>query len=505
MALFEGLRRFFMLGRRRASSGVALAVIGLGAFFTALDQTVVVTVLPAVMRDLRIPIGELDRVAWVVTAYLLGYTAFMPIIGRWADVYGYPRIYLLMLGVFAGGSVLVAVSGSLEWMIGARVVQAIGGAAAVPIGMAMAVSVAPPERRGLALGIVGGAAEAGSMLGPAYGGAIVEWANWRWLFWLNLPQAALVAAGLLLLSNERQRAAAVDYRGGILLVAALVVLSVALSRPGLFTLESVWPFALLGGGLALAAGLGFWERRVNQPLLPPALFRSRAFLMANLTQLLVGVALIIALVTTPLMANTVMGRDAFTGALWLLRLTAAIPVGAIVGGLLLGRLGAQPVTIAGLLLTAGGLYLVSGWGLDIGEPELTVHLAIAGLGFGLVIAPITAVAINAVVADYRGTAAALVVVARLLGMTLGLAALAAWGITEFQALTAGLTLPLPLAGETALEQAARLAAYGESVRQAGLTVFQGFFRAGALAALAGVMGAVFWGKGVGGEKLGGSG
>lgn len=479
---------------RPAPASVVLAVIGLGAFFTALDQTVVVTVLPAVMRDLRIPIGELDRVSWVVTAYLLGYTAFMPILGRLGDVYGYPRIYLAALGVFCGGSVLVALAGSLEGMIAARVVQAIGGAAAVPIGMAVAVSVLPPERRGLALGLVGGAAEAGSMLGPAYGGAIVELANWRWLFWLNLPQAALLLPGLLWMSNRRDRAARMDYGGGVLLAAALLVLSVALSRPGLFTLESALPFILLGGGLALAAALGFWERRKDQPLLRPAWFRSRAFVAANLTQLLVGVALIIALVTTPLLANTVMGKDPLTGALWLLRLTAAIPVGAIAGGLLLGWLGARPITIAGLLLIAGGLYLVSGWGLAIAEPPLTLHLAAAGLGFGLVIAPLTAQALGAVAADYRGTAAALVVVARLLGMTLGLAALAAWGITEFQSLTAGLTLPLPMPGETAAAQAARLAAYAAAAQQAGLTVFQGFFRAGAIVALLAVIPALGMGR-----------
>ena len=484
---------------RPAPIAVVLAVIGLGAFFTALDQTVVVTVLPAVMRDLRIPIAELDRVSWVVTAYLLGYTAFMPIIGRLGDVYGYARVYMAALGVFCVGSVLVALSGSLEGMIAARVVQAIGGAAAVPIGMAVAVAVLPPERRGLALGLVGGAAEAGSMLGPAYGGVIVEWANWRWLFWLNLPQAALLLPGLLWMAQRRDSSAArMDYGGAALLAAALLVLSVGLSRPGLFTLESALPWGLLAGGLLLAAALGFWERRTGQPLLRPEWFRGRAFVAANLTQLLVGGALIIALVTTPLLANTVMGRDPLTGALWLLRLTAAIPLGAVAGGLLLGRLGARPLTIAGLLLIAGGLYLVSGWDLEVAEPQLTLHLALAGLGFGLVIAPLTAAALAAVAADYRGTAAALIVVARLLGMTLGLAALAAWGITEFQGLTAGLTLPLPMPGETAAEQAARLAAYAAAVRQAGLAVFQGFFKAGAALALLGVAAAV----GVGGKGAG---
>ena len=466
---------------------LVLAVIGLGAFFTALDQTVVVTVLPAVMQDLRIPIGELDRVSWMVTAYLLGYTAFMPLFGRLADVYGYPRLYMVGLGIFAVGSVLVALSRSLEEIIGARVIQAIGGSAAVPIGFALAASVLPAERRGLALGIVGGAAEAGSMLGPAYGGAIVELANWRWLFWLNLPQVAVLLPGLLLLRNRRQMGVKVDYRGGAVLVATLLVLSLAVSRKGLFTLTSAQPFIWLGAGLLLAAAVALLERRTAQPLLLPLLFRSLAFVSANLTQVLVGVSLIIAMVTVPLMANTVMGKDPFTGALWLLRMTVAIPVGAVIGGLLSTWVGNRPVTAAGLLLTAVGLLLVSTWTLDVADPILTLHLAVAGLGFGLVIAPIMAQALNAAPGEYHATASSLVVVSRLLGMTLGLAALSAWGIEHFQALTAGLALPLPVAGESPVESTARMAVYVTDVQNAGLTLFHRFFRVAAVMALLGLV------------------
>ena len=378
-------------------------------------------------------------------------------------------------------------SRSLEEIIGARVIQAIGGSAAVPIGFALAASVLPAERRGLALGIVGGAAEAGSMLGPAYGGAIVELANWRWLFWLNLPQVAVLLPGLLLLRNRRQMGVKVDYRGGAVLVATLLVLSLAVSRKGLFTLTSAQPFIWLGAGLLLAAAVALLERRTAQPLLLPLLFRSLAFVSANLTQVLVGVSLIIAMVTVPLMANTVMGKDPFTGALWLLRMTVAIPVGAVIGGLLSTWVGNRPVTAAGLLLTAVGLLLVSTWTLDVADPILTLHLAVAGLGFGLVIAPIMAQALNAAPGEYHATASSLVVVSRLLGMTLGLAALSAWGIEHFQALTAGLALPLPVAGESPVESTARMAVYVTDVQNAGLTLFHRFFRVAAVMALLGLV------------------
>ena len=480
-----------MLGTHRTlSAPFVLAVIGLGTFITALDQTVVVTALPSVMLDLKVPIVELDRVSWIITAYLLGYTVAMPLIGRLGDVYGYPRVYQASLVVFCVGTSLVAVSSSLEWMVGARVIQAVGGGATVPIGMAMAVSLVPRDRRALALGIVGGAAEAGSMLGPAYGGAIVEVLSWRWIFWLNVPQSAVIFLALLWLPNRRDEAAKVDYMGGVVLVGVLLVLSLALSRSGLITFDSIYPFLLAAGGAGLIALLVLVETRTVQPLLAPVLFRSWAFVSSNLTQILVGVALIIAMVTVPLIANTVMSKSPFTGALWLLRLTGIIPLGAVVGGALAARLGASPLTVAGLALVALGMFLASGWELGIDDPKLTVHLLIAGFGFGLVIAPITAHALGAVDEDYRGTAASLVVVSRMMGMTLGLAALSAWGVEHFQVLTAGLEFPLPQPGEAATVFEARAAEYSANLNAAGLELFQRFFLAAAVISLVAIVPAI---------------
>ncbi len=473
-----------MLGRDRTlPTPFVLAVIGLGAFITALDQTVVVTALPSVMLDLKVPIIELDRVSWIITAYLLGYTVAMPLIGRLGDVYGYPRVYQASLVVFCIGTSLVALSTNLEWMVGARVIQAVGGGATVPIGMALAVTLVPRGQRGLALGIVGASAEAGAMLGPAYGGAIVELLSWRWIFWLNVPQSAVIFLALFWLPNRRKVGAKVDYMGGMVLVGALLLISLALSRSSLFTLDSPYPFLMAAGGVGLIALLVLVEARTVQPLLAPALFRSWAFLTSNLTQVLVGVALIIAMITVPLMANTVMGKSPFTGALWLLRLTGVIPLGAVLGGLLVSRLGSMPLTVAGLALVAVGMFLASGWELGVADPELTVHLLIAGFGFGLVIAPITVHAISSAGEDYRGTAASLVVVSRMMGMTLGLAALSAWGVQHFQALTAGLQFPLPLPGEAASIFEARAAEYSANVNAAGLELFQRFFLTASIVSL----------------------
>ena len=456
-----------------SNQSVVLAILCVGVFSTALDQTVVVAALPSVMIDLEIPLTDLDRASWIVTGYLISYTVAMPLAGRLSDVHGRVRMFQAALLLFAIGSAFVAIAPNFEWIVIARIAQAAGGGATVPIGLAMAVATVSPERRGVALGLVAASAEAGSVLGPLYGGAIIEWIGWRWIFWLDVPQSFLLIALLAILPNRVNAGAKMDYLGALALGGALTVITVALSQRSIFSQESYVPYLLLALGVTLTALLLVVERRAAQPLLASFLYGSRAFLSSNVTQFLVGVALIIALVGVPLMSGTVMEQGAWESALRLIRMTAVIPVGAVVGGYALRRTGVRTVCVAGLALIGAGLLVMSTWGTEVAEPRLSVPLVAAGFGFGLVIPPISVSALSAAPSNYWGAAASLVTASRMVGMALGLAALSAWGIERFYSLTAHVTV-----GTTYEETEAPLIA-------AGVTVFQNIFMiAGCLALLA---------------------
>ena len=465
----------FRLASVGSSESVVLGIICLGVFSTALDQTVVVAALPSVMLDLEIPFTDLDTASWIVTAYLVSYTVAMPLAGRLSDVYGRVRMFQAALVLFSIGSALVAVAPDFPWVVSARVLQAVGGGATVPIGLAMAVGVVSPQRRGIALGLVAASAEAGSVLGPLYGGAIIEWIGWRWIFWLDVPQSFILIALLAFLPNAANPAAKMDYFGALALGGALTVLTIALSQRSIFSGESFVPYFMAGLGVILVLVLIAVERRAVQPLLASFLYTSRAFVSSNITQFLVGVALIIALVSVPLMASTVMEKRAWASALHLVRLTAAIPVGAVVGGYIMRWTGVRPVCITGLALMGAGLLVMSSWGTEVAELRLSVPLAAAGLGFGLVIPPISVSALSAAPSHYWGAAASLVTASRMVGMALGLSALSAWGIERFYSLTAHVTV-----GATYKETEAPLI-------EAGVTVFQNLFTIAGFLALVAIL------------------
>ena len=456
-----------------SSQYVVLGILCLGVFSTALDQTVVVAALPSVMVDLEIPLTDLDRAAWIVTAYLISYTVAMPLAGRLSDVHGRVRMFQAALVLFSIGSLFVALAPNFSWIVAARVLQAFGGGATVPIGLAMAVGAVSPERRGIALGLVAASAEAGSVLGPLYGGGIIEWIGWRWIFWLDIPQSFILIGLLAILPNRANPAAKMDYFGALVLGGALTVLSLALSQRSIFLGESLTPYFMVALGAFLVVILIVVERRTAQPLLASFLYSSKAFVSSSVAQFMVGIALIISLVAVPLMAATVMEKGAWESALHLVRLTAMIPVGALVGGYILRWTGVRAVCITGLAFIGVGLLFMSGWGTEVEQARLTMPLITAGLGFGLVIPAISVSALSAAPSHYWGAAASLVTASRMVGMALGLAALSAWGIERFYSLTAHVTI-----GATYEETEAPLI-------EAGVTVFQNLFMiSGFLALLA---------------------
>ncbi len=452
---------------------VALVPVCVGVFIAADDQTVVVTVLPQIIKDMELLPTELDRASWTITGYLLGYLAAMPLIGRVSDVWGHRRLFLASMALFMVGSVAVALTPTLSWLIGARVFQAVGAGALVPIAVAIAGDLFPAGRRGIPIGLIGASAEAGGVIGPLWGGIIINFLDWRWVFWINLPlgAAVLLVVALLLKPSPRHRAR-VDYLGGALIAVALVSSTLALARVDTLDLVMIGYLALSAVSLTLFV---VRQRSISYPLLPIAMFRYWAFRAANATHLLVGGALIIGMVTIPLMANTSMALTPLEGGLQLMRLTVAIPVGAVVGGIACQRLDYRVPTVVGLALSAFGFWLMTGWEIDIGEPALTAHLAITGLGFGMLVAPIILAATDSVGEENRGTAAAMVTATRMIGMTLGLATLTAWGSERFQRLAPPSEWPFQLTGETALQFEQRISEYESRVVETGMQLFGEFF------------------------------
>lgn len=460
-----------------------LAVLCVGIFVAALDQTVVYGALADMMTDLDLPVTKLDQAAWIVIGYLLGYTLAMPLMGRISDVYGHRRIYILCLGVFLMGSVLVALSNSLQWMVAARVVQAVGGGAMVPIAMAIVADIFPGRSRAISFGIIGAAVEAGAALGPFYGGALSYFLDWRWIFWINLPIGLMVILIVYLYLRPGARAKGrIDYIGAFLLAAALALLTLGLAQESGGAHFLTYTLGFAAASLLLFASFIWWETRVAEPLIELPIFKNITFSLANLINLLVGGALIMALVGIPLISETIMGRSALEAGLRLLRFTAMLAIGALIGGFLCRRFGYRLPTMLGLALSGVGFLLFRWWwGSDVAEPGMTLSLAIGGLGFGLVIAPLTTAVVDAVTAERRGIASSLVVMTRMIGMMIGLSAITAWGMGRFHLMTAGMSLSEVIHAPAEL-------------REAVLNLFGDFFLAAVVICLGGLLPALWLGR-----------
>lgn len=219
------------MGEKPASPTVIMIVICLGVFVAAMDQTVIYGALPGIMVTIRLPVFKLDQAAWIVIGYLLGYTFAMPLIGRVSDVYGHGRVYICSLLLFMAGSVLVAVSTDIYWLVGARIFQAVGGGALVPVAMAITGEMYTGRNRAVALGIIGAAVEAGGAIGPFYGALFAQFWKWQWIFGLNIPISLVILVVVFLFIRPGKRVKAkIDYLSGILLAIGLSFFCMGISQ-----------------------------------------------------------------------------------------------------------------------------------------------------------------------------------------------------------------------------------------------------------------------------------
>jgi MFS family permease len=452
------------LSRRADSAAVrpralVLVALALGVGLGAADQTATVTVLPSIVSDVGITASDFYRSSWIVNGYLLGYLVALPLLGRVADVYGRGRVFAGTLVLFAAGSMLVALAPTFEMLVAARAVQAVGGGGLIPVAMAIVVDELPPARRAFGLGGIAAAAEAGALFGPLWGGVIAESVGWRWVFWANLPLVVPLVPAVWRTVVSRPQPARIDWLGGALLAAALAVLTVALVDDPIAPRPLMTTAALLAASGALAVAFLRHEARADASMVRLAMFRPRPLWAACLVNALVGGGLMAALIGVPLFVNIVLGASPLTGGLTLMRLTVMVPVGAFAGGWLAGRIELRAVAAAGLLLTTAGFAGLAQWDRALAEPLRSFPLLTAGLGFGLVVAPLGAAVLQHVDAAERATASAWLTVARVIGMLVGAALLASQGLGRFYARAASISFASP--DFEALVREAELATFRE--------------------------------------------
>ena len=503
-----------MTPSERRSLAAALAAVFLGA----LDLTVIATILPGMVTDLRVNAADVDRYVWIVNSYLLAYVVAIPVVGRLSDILGRTLAFQGSLALFLSGSLVCSIASDLPVMITGRAIQGAGGGALLPVTMALVGDVLPPGRRAAALGLVGAVDTLGWVLGPMWGALVGEIApgqdSWRWVFIINIPLAlaAAVAVGRVgakKTPNKADWVRKLDVPGALLLAGTLLALNLGLSAGGELGAPSGGARALGGSRnplselvfplLAIAAVLCcllIWrQRHASWPLLPVKLFGDRQFSAAIAANFLVGASLIVAMVDTPVITAMLVDQASVSrvSALMLAPFTLLIALLSFAGGRAVSQVGFRRTASVGLLLVAtgyGALWLGLRDGALIG---MVPGLVLAGAGFGLVFAPIGATAIDAAPDPDRGIAAAMTLVFRLLGMTIGISLLTAIAVRRLQGLVGNLETVVQAPEESTAEFLARQTALlYETVLPVSLQVArETFLLAGAIALLALIPVAVF--------------
>lgn len=404
---------------------VVLFALMVAMMLAMLDNMIVGTAMPTIVGEL----GGLEHLSWVVTAYTLATAASTPIWGKLGDMYGRKGAFMTSIVIFLIGSALSGMAQDMGQLIGFRAIQGLGAGGLMVGVMAIIGDLIPPRERGKYQGMMAGVMALAMIAGPLVGGTITDHWGWRWSFYINLPLGvvALLAISAVLHLPKKRVEGRIDYLGAGLLTVGITSIVLVTTWGGS---EYAWGSArimeLIGIGVASLVGFVFVQTKAAAPVVPLHIFRSRNFTLMSIIAFITGFVMFGATLFLPLYQQSVQGASATNSGLLLLPMLGAMLVTSMVAGRVTTNSGRYKVfPVAGSVLMAVGLFLLSQMDTDTTRLMSGVYMAVLGAGMGCLMQITMLVAQNSVEMKDMGVASSTSTLARTLGSSFGVAIMGA--------------------------------------------------------------------------------
>lgn len=400
---------------------VLVAVMG-GLFLAALDQTIVGTALPKILSEFN----ALEKLSWVVTAYLLASTVTVPLAGKLSDIYGRRKLLMTGIVVFVIGSMLAGVAQDIDQLIAFRAIQGIGGGILFANAFSIIGDLFVPAERGKWMGIFGAVFGLSSVVGPLLGGWLTDSYSWRWTFYINVP-IGIIAFGMIakyLPTIVAKVKHSIDWLGAGLLTTGLSSLILATSLGGTSGWE--WDSARIIGLFTAAAVLLFSfimvERKAADPILPLRFFKNSIFSVASVLMFIFGIGMFGAIIYIPLFAQDVLGFSATDAGIITLPMIIGLTIASAISGRVVSSIGRyKAILVSGLGLATFGIFLLSGLSPQSDYWDMSWRMVVTGLGLGVGMPLINLAVQNSFHQRDLGTATSSMQLFRSIGSTVGLA------------------------------------------------------------------------------------